>query len=340
MPYIIQEIASAIGFNKQSALQTSLADASMWRLSQTSTEVGQSIGVTESNADDIGKGDEYSTQLFKSHRDAQWPWNSRLSSQNAAMLAVFGLGSFVKSAAGTGFKYTCTPMTAYDMLSTTVAQRVADDQFDLVGMVCSQFGISLRSGPGRDNATMTSQWVGSGKVNTSGTVTIPAATTENLLNAGGTTSLTIVGADYLANKRFNSLDFSYNNNPAADNGIYPGSGVQDGFNIRGRLRRGKRQVGLNFQVELESDSDELSKSLAQTEGTAIITVDGDTIGAGPSKHQLKITLHRLIFRPVSFGEANGYQVANVECEVLKHTSNGVVTIEVTTTQDTIGALAS
>jgi hypothetical protein len=347
MPAIIQELASAIGFHKQDDIQTALVAADCWHLSQTSTAIGQSIGVTESNADDIGKGHEFGTQLFKSHRDANWQWDARLSSQNAAMLAVFGMGTFSKAAAGDGFKYTCLPLdesVTYELPSTTVVQAIrqgASDIFDtaLVGMVCSQFNIRLQEGPGRDNATMSSQWVGSGLVVNPSTITIPATTTENLLNAGGATSITINSVNYLTNKRFKSLDFAYNNNPALDSGFYPGSGSQDGFNIRGRLRRGKRQIGLSFVVECEDDSNELDNALAQTEGTAVITVDGDTIGAGPTKHQLKITLHRIVFRPVVFGESGGYVTVAVECEVLKHSSNGVVTVEVTTTQDGIGAAA-
>jgi hypothetical protein len=348
MPASIQELALAMGFHKQSALQVALTAPDMWCLSQTSRAIGQPVFNQESNAQDIGKGHEWATQLFPSHWDAPWTWDARLSSENAALLAVFGLGNISKAAAGSGFKYTCTPLDpildGIEVPSLTVVQAVrqgATDLFDyaLIGMALEEFRIKLQQGPGRDNATMTSSWVGCGMHANPSTIAIPAATTEHMLNSGGASTITIRTVDYITNKRFVNLEFGWKNNLRLDSGFYPGSGSQTGANIRGRMRHGARQCFLSFTVEMEDDSSELTDMLAGTEGSANVVVPASAI-AGGAFHTLEITIPRLILKAAPIGETDGLITIAVECEILKDESDEVVTVEVTTLQDEIGTAAS
>lgn len=346
MPANVQELALAISFHKQTALQTALVAADMWSLSQTNRTTGQPIFNQESNAEDIGKGHEWATQLFPSHWDAPWTWDARLSSENAAMLGVFGLGKVSKAVSGDGFKYTCTPLDpvadGIEMPSATVVQAVrqgASDLFDfaLIGMCCDEFRIRLQQGPGRDNATMTSTWNGSGKYVNPSTIAIPTAYTEHLLNAGGASTITIRTIDYVTNKRFVNLEFGWRNQIRLDSGFYPGSGTQTGANLRGRMRHGTRQVTLSYTVEMENGSTELDDMLAGTEGSASIVVVGAALGA--AFHTLEITVPRLILRAAPIGETDGLITIAVEAEILKDPSEEVVTLEVTTDQDEIGTAA-
>jgi len=349
MPGGIRELGLAIGFHKQSALQTALVAADMWALSQTSRAVGQPQLVLESNAADIGKGHEWATQLFKSNWDMPWSWDARLTSENAAMLAAFGLGVVSKATAGAGFKYTFIPLDPITdnlvMPVTTLVQAVrqgASDFFDfaLIGMALNEFRVMLRQGPGRDNATMTSTWTGCGKFANPSTITLPNATVEHPLNAGGATTLTVSGVDYIANQRFVSMEFGWQNNPRLDSGFYPGSGSQDGASIRGRMRHGDRACFLNFVVEMEADSAERTKMEALTEGAANIVVAGDYLaGSAGAKHTLEVTWPRLIFKTTPIGETDGLITIAVDCEILKDPSDEVVTMEVTTLQDEIGEAA-
>ncbi len=341
-PASIQELRLAIGFKKQSALQTALVAADCWSLNTTSPAIPQPILNVESNEDDFGKGDSWATQQFPSHIDSNFPWEYYLTSENAAMLFAFALGKAAKTTAGTGFKYTCTPLDAsadgIDMPATTVVAAIrqgASDVFDLglIGMCLEDFSISLKSGPGRANSTMRSNWVGCGKYVKPSAIAIPAIATEHALNSGGS-AITILAQDYVTTKKFISLDFSWKNNIRLQSGNFPGSGTQSGFQIRGRMRRGKPQCSLQWVVEFMDGSTELDDFLAMTEGTAVIDVTGAEISTG-FNHKLLLTLQRLQISSAPIRETDGIVSVACQATTMKHATNGVISAEVTTTQDSI-----
>src|SRR5690348_9092187 len=103
---LTQEVRTAIGFKQQSDLVTPLVAADMWSLRQTNTDLIQTEPVNENDAADLGKG-VYIENLFASYLKGGGPWNGRLTSEAAAMLAGFGLGKVTKTAttATGGFKY-------------------------------------------------------------------------------------------------------------------------------------------------------------------------------------------------------------------------------------------
>jgi hypothetical protein len=330
-------------------LQTALAAADMLALSQTNRTIGIPELVNETNEDDLGKGHEWATQVFKSHWNVNQPWDGRLSSQNAALLAVFGLGSYSTPVpVGTGgFKYTCVPLDnlteGLEMPSTTFLQTVrqaGDFLLDnaLIGMVCEEFGFKFTSGPGRENALMSSVWVGCGKYTTPSTIALMEATIEDLLNSGGAVTLTAGGVDYIATKRFLDLNFNFKNNIMLDQGFYPGSGLQNGANIRGRMRHGKRAIALQIAAEMEHDSAELANYLNQTEVTASILIEGAALGA--VKHALEITIPRVIVKAAPIGDNNNILSITPDFAFLKHSTNGVLTIAVTTDVNNIGVVAT
>lgn len=342
----IRELAFAIGKKKQSALQTALVAADCLRLNQNNRSVGQPNPITESNREDIGHGSPYATELFKSHLDSACPWEYYLTSENAAMLGVFGIGLTTKAAAGTGFKYTCESSSSFDvdMPSTTIVQAMrqgATDIFDfaLIGMCCEEFGVSVNSGPGRQNAQMRSSWIGSGKYASPSTITLPAFTTEHSLNAGSMVTCEIHSVDYLTNAHFVSAEFNWKNNIRADYGYYPGSGSQSGFQLRNRMRRADPTCTLSMVVEAVDGSTELGDTLALTEGTAELVIQGDLISTGVY-HKLSILLHRVVFRAVQIADNDGIPVFQIDCEPLEHSVNGLLTYEVTTATDDIGTAAT
>lgn len=345
----IRELKGCISFHKQTALQTALVAADCWSLAQTNRATGQPSFVTENNKDDLGKGTPFATQVYKSSASTEYPWEGRLTSEAASMLGVFGIGLETKAAAGDGFSYTCKPsvlLTASpDMPAATIVQAVrqgGSDVFDfgLIGMCCEEFTISLQSGPGRDNATFRSSWAGCGKFANPSTITIPAAYTEHSLNSGGATAITVNGVNYLSNARFFNAEFTYKNNIRLDAGYYPGSGSQSGFNLRGRMWRGDPQASLQVTALFENGSTELDDFLAQTEGTAVITIPGAAIsGAGSHTHQLSLTLHRTVPENVVINDQDGLVAVTVTIAVLEHASNGVLTYVTKCLQDEIGTAA-
>jgi hypothetical protein len=204
----------------------------------------------------------------------------------------------------------------------------------LIGAILDSFEIKLSSGPGRQNATMTSRWFGCGKYLNNSGIAIPAVTSENLLQSGGATVITINGVDYFAAATFVETTFGYQNNVPPDGGFFAGSGVMasagGNYGIRGRMRQGRRTFSLTHTAELESSSTELALLLAGTEGTATITIEGAVI-AGAVKHKLILTFHRIRFSAISLGESNeGFTTVVVGSQIMKHPSNGVMTATIVT----------
>lgn len=342
----IRELKTAISFHKQTSLQTALVAADCWSLRQTNRTPAQPQFSTENDKDDIGKGTPFATQVFKNTASSTFPWEARLTSENAAMLGVFGIGLNAKTAADTGFKYSCKPsvlLTASpDMPAATVVSAIrqgGSDVFDygLAGVCCEEFGITLRSGPGRDNATMRSQWVGCGKYANPSTVTIPAVTTEHSLGAGSATAITLNGTNYLSNARFFEVEFTYKNNIRLDAGYYPGSGSQNGFQLRGRMWRGDPQATLRFSALFENGSTELDDFLAQTEGTARLTLQGAAMGS--AYHLLDIQFHRIVYENWEVNDQDGLVAVSVDVACLEHSSNGVLTYDAQCLKDEIGTAA-
>ncbi len=346
----IQEVITALGFKKQSALQTPLVAADMCVLNQTNRELMAPQMEYESDKDDMGKGTPFATQLFPLTARTGGPFNSRLTSEVAAVMGVFGIGLTTKAAAGDGFKYTCSVGTTFaaleaDMPVTTFMQACrqgASDVFDfaLIGMACEEFSIQLKSGVGRDTAVINSNWIGCGKYASPSTITAPAAYSEHSLNIGGATALTVLGQNYVSTLRFLEGEFRWKNNIMVDKNYVPGGGTQDDFNIMGRMRRGVPEASFRMQVEVVDGSTEWAAFLAQTTGTVVLTIDGATIGAGPTKHQLKITLQQVQFKTHTWTESDGIIVADIECDVQLHSSNGILSYEAITELDDIGTAAA
>jgi hypothetical protein len=296
----------------------------------------------ESDKDDIGKG-IWATQIYPTSWDVAFPWEAYLTSQNAAEICSFALGKVVETAVGVGgAKYVITPLDnnidcLHDMPSATYMTQIASCSQTvvdtaLIGVCCEDFTVRLASGVGRANATIASNWVGTGDFQSPSAITMPVFATENTLNSGGAVTITISGTDYIVNHMFVSCDIGYKNNIKLDQGFFPGSGSVNGAAIRGRMRRGVPNVTLNFVSEFEHDSTELDKFLALTEGAATITLEGQVLGAGPDKHALTFKFARVIFRAAVIGENDNTLTINVECEVLQHTNGQILEIDVTTSQ--------
>lgn len=345
MPANVRETKIAFGFKKQSALQTAQIAADMWSLTKVNANLANVELVSESDALDIGKGDEFASQNFLTNWNVQIPIEKFLSSEIACWAFVFCLGKFTKtSPVGSSFQYVCTPqdpvvdgieLPAFTMVETI--RQGASDVLDraLVGNVIEDFTIMFSSGPGRQNAKISLNAVGCGKQVTPSTITVPAVTTEHALNASGV-GVTINGVDYVTAKNMVSVEFGFKNNLRLDSGFYPGSGSQNGASIRGRMEFGNREAYLRFVARFENGSLELDKLIAQTEGTAVITAQGALI-SGATYHSINATFHRTVNKAAVVGDTDGIVTVAVECQALKHSSNGLLTFTGICAQDDIGA---
>lgn len=349
MPALTKEIALALGFKKQSGIATALVAADMFRLRQTNPVMPLPNPIRESDKDDIGT-DIYATQTFPSHTEAKITVEQRLTSANFAWLSTFWCGATVKTAADTGWKYTSVaPQLAnfvangIDLPTTTILAAVRQggtpvSDVALVGMACEEFTMDFKSGPGRDNATISSQWMGTGKSVSPSTITMPAATTEYSLNSGQMTVLSLLGVDYIANQRFLSLSITCKNNIREGLMRYPGSGSQDGFQLGGRMWRGTPEITVKATVLAEAGSAEQASLISGAEGPLTFTIVGAAVGT--AFHTCKVTLHRVQIKAAPASDQDGLIAYDLDVEPLNHVSNGYATFEATTNLNNILTTAS
>jgi hypothetical protein len=344
-PANIQETRIMFGYKPQTDVQTINAIADMWSLTKVNPALSVVNPVLETNALDIGKGNEFPSQTFPSYQDASVALEKYVSSEFMAWLFCFTTGQATKTAAGTtGFTYAATPndpaTTCINLPCFTWDEQIRPSPNSvidraLIGAVIGGWTLSMASGPGRANCRVSCTMPASGSVQSPGLEPIPAVTPEHFLNAAGAT-ININGVDYVLSQSFISLDFAWNNNVRLDTGFYPGSGTQNGFAVRGRMEYGIREMTLKFVARAQKGSVEYNNLLNQTEGSVSFGVKGALIETGTS-HDFNISMPRTIMQSVVNGDDNN--IVTVECGVTAlQPTDGVtpiITMSATTTQDAI-----
>jgi len=357
MPARSQELKIGIGFNKQTGtglttttpaqVQTALAAGSLWNLNIGAFNVPFPSFLRENDGEFFGKGHEWIEQIFPTSIDAPWTWPSFLTSQNWAQVSAFAGGkTTATNPAGSAHQYVTTPMDpAADgvnlpltSLVAGIRQGTAGEILDIAmtGMALAGFTLRIQRGPGLANTSLESRWLGCGGFSNNSGIVIPSRYDEIRLGAGAATSLLINGVNYLTNFRFVDLEFTYDNGIIGDAGYFPGSGSQSEYDIRGRMRYGRRTANLVWTVELESDSQELADLLASVEGNCEIAITGPVI-SGPNSHKMMIELPRTEHRAYSMTEADGFTVARVETDIKYDATSGPMIFTAVTDRSGIGA---
>lgn len=342
-PANVQETVIAFGFKPQADVATPNTLPEMWSLTKTNPALAVVNPVNENNALDIGKGNEFPSQVFPSYQDASVPLEKFASSEFLAWLFCFSTGKATKTTAGTGYKYDAVmndpatecinlPCFTWDELIRPEPDSVVDRA--LIGVVVGEWTLTMSSGPGRANCRVACVLPGSGRVQTPGLTPLPAVTEEHLLNAAGA-SININGIDYVLQQSFISLDFRFNNNVRLDSGLYPGSGTQNGYAVRGRMEYGIREIALSFVARAQKGSQEFNNLINGTEGSATFGCKGQSID-GTAFHSFQITIPRERMQAVVNGEDNN--IVTVQCVVtpLQPTDGSpIITMSATTTKDAI-----
>jgi len=339
----IRETRIAVSAQKQTALQTPLTAAECVSFSKLNAAMSVVDMATENDAAEIGKGNEFAANNYKSHWNVTGAFEKYISSQFLAWVVAFGFGKTTKTTPASGaYTYTCVPqdpvtdtinMQAFTCVEAIRQGGSAVVDRALVGCVISDFTISLMSGPGRANAKVSANFIGCGKVVSPSTITVPASLTEAFLNAASA-AITINGVDYVSNANFVMLEQTWNNTVREGAGFYPGSGLDQGAAIRGRLEFGDRVPGFKFQARFKNGSTELALLYAQTEGTAAWSLTGALI-TGSTYHGCSCTWQRMRFATAVVNDADGIVTVEVTVTPMWHTSNGLVTFAVTTTLNNI-----
>ncbi len=334
----IRETRIAFGKKKQSALQTANILADFWALSKTNPSFATVNPINEDNAQDIGKGHEFATQLFPSHFEVSGTIEKFLSSQFLAWLFAFGLGGVTEDTDSGVSEYTIIPsnpvVAGIDLPSFSYVEAIRQggsavlDRM-LIGNVIQDFSINIESSPGRQSARAAVNFVGCGKIQQPSGITIPTLTPEHSLSAGSVLC-TINGFNYVTTRNFVSMEIGWNNNVRLDSGFFPGSGTQNNFQIRGRMEHGDRAATLTLVARFAQGSPELTSLLNQSTGTAVLSLTGGLIGGGPETHGVSITFHKVGFRTAPLGDTDGLVTVSIEFSPMWDDANGLLTVVATT----------
>ena len=343
-PANVQETKIAFGYQPQTDVATINTLAQMWSLTKVNPALSTVNPVNETNALDIGKGNEFPSQVFPSYQDAGVALEKYVSSEFNAWLFCFTTGKATKAAAGTGFTYTAVPndpaVDCINLPTFTWDEQIRpepDSVVDraLIGCVIGEWTLTMTSGPGRANCRVACTLPGSGRVEVPGLTPLPALTQEHFLNAAGA-AITINGIDYVLQQSFMSLEFRWNNNVRLDTGLYPGSGTQNGYAVRGRMEYDIREMTLSFVARAQKGSAEYNNLINQTEGPATFGVKGAAIDA-TNYHSFQISLPRTRMQSVINGEENNIVTVNCIVTALQPTDGvtPIISMTATTTQNGI-----
>lgn len=344
-PANVQETKIAFGYKPQADVATPNLITEMWSLTKVNPALSVVSPNKETNALDIGKGNEFPSQVFPSHMDASTGLEKYVSSEFMAWLFCFTTGNATKAAAGTtGFAYHATPndpaVTCINLPCFTWDEQIRpspDSVIDraLVGMVINDWTLTMSSGPGRANCRVACTLPGSGRANSPGLSPLPAVTQEHFLNAAGA-FISINGIDYVLSQTFISLEFRWNNNVRLDTGFYPGSGTQNGYAVRGRMEYGIREFMLSFVARAQKGSAEYNNLLSGAESSATFGVKGGLIET-TFFHDFTITLPRTVMQAVVNGEDANIVTVNCTVTALQPTDGvtPIITMSATTTKDAI-----
>lgn len=330
MSFNIRQTAFAVGRVKQADLVTSNIDADLIAFTKRNQDIGEVPYTVADDAQDIGKSDEFAVNTYLISKEARFRLEADLTTELLAFALAYGMGSSVDSAPAAGaYRHTATPQSAgIDLLPFTVVERLPSSgtaalDRAMIGCVVDGFTISFNNGPSRENSTLALDIVGTGKTVSPSTLTIPAVGTLHRLNAGSF-GVTILTTNYVTGGRIVSMEMSWRNNVRLDQGFFIGSGADEGFQIRGRMEHGDREARISVVARLETDSSELTKLAAQTEGTVIVTGQGSLI-TGSTYHDMSVTWQRCRIGSAIISNDAGIATVQFDIVPMKHSSNGLVT---------------
>jgi len=338
-PANIRETKIGFGFKRQMAIDAANPVGDMWSLTKTNPALAENLFNTENDAEDIGKGNDWPQNLYKTSTDFRVAVEKFLTVEGLLQASAFALGSVTETPPALGASiYDIVPMRPeVDCINLPVFTYVEqirpgpDYLLDraAVGCVVNDFNVSFRNGPGRDNSTISMNLIGTGKTVEPSGMVLPANYPEHRLSAGGL-KVTINGIEYVTSKRIESLEFGYNNNLRADSGYFPGSGEQDGFQYRGRMEFGNtRAITLTYVARLIAGSTELAQLKTLTTGVAHVECYAETIGTSTEKFGFDATWHKAVFSVVTIGDADGIVTVQVTVTPLwKDDTDGIFTLTI------------
>ena len=331
----IQQLILGLGKAKQAAIGT--AGASFLRLKKLNADLTTPNPIFENDAAEIGKANEFIAQTYPSHYDVANRFEKYASSEFVTWAAAYGLGNIVQTGSAAPYQYVITPLnpgTTLELPYFSLVEQVSEGGGNCVdnlyvGCAVEDWLYQANYGPGPKSSKMTVNWVGSGLLTTPSAVTVPALTLENNMLAASM-ALTVNGIDYVATKRILSASVGWKNNLLLNAGFFPGSGMQNGLQVRGRIEIGARVPSFQFTARLLYGSTEYNLLTAQTAGAATLAVQHD------ANNSVSFALPKMAFQAVENGEGDGIVTVTVTGAPEYDATNGVMTV---TTNCSIAGIA-
>lgn len=333
----VQNLILGLGTTKQANIST--ASSTFIRFKKLNTTITTPQLVTENDAAEIGKGNEFISATFPSHVNVANTLEKYASAEFVTWVTAYALGNAGVTGTGAPYSYTIVPIdpaTTLELPYFSLVETVPEGGGNAIdnlykGCCIEDFTYSFNYGPGRASSKMTCSWVGSGIYTTPSVVTVPSTvqTESNML--AGTMALTVNGVDYVGAKRILSGSIGWKNNLLLNAGFYPGSGTQNGYQTRGRIEIGARAASFQFVVRAVAGSTEAATLMNQTSGTAVLTVSHD------ASNSVTFTFPKMYFQAVENGEADGLVTIVVTGAPAYDTSSGILSV---TTKCGIPAIAN
>jgi len=337
MPARVQQLILGLGKGKQTNIST--AGATFLRFKKLNADLTTPQPVFENDAAEIGKGNEFISDggTFPSHYNVANRLEKYASAEFVTWATAYGLGNVAMTGSSAPYSYTITPInpgTTLELPYFSLVEQVAEGGGNCVdnlyvGCAVEDWTYQFNYGPGRASSKMTVNWAGSGLLTTPSAITVPALTTENNMLAASM-ALSVNGVDYVGGKRILSGSIGWKNNLLLNAGFYPGSGLQNGLQVRGRMEIGARVPSFQFTARLLSGSPEYATLVAQTRGSAVLTVQHD------ANNSVTFTFPKMAFQMAENAEADGIVAVTVTGAPQYDATNGVLTV---TTQCAITGIA-
>ena len=329
MPARIQGYKLGIGIPKQANISTIATVATAFQtFRKLDMEVPTLRYGTETDKDEIGKGNEFISQVFPT----AWDVGGRLDKYGSAEFTLwawaYALGNVVYGSPGPASTYTINPIDPgitlelpYFSLAAQLAEgggNAIDEAY--IGNAIEDVETTFKYGAGRSSVKTSVNWVGSGHHVLPSGVTFPAALAENYM-LSSSAAITINTVNYVTSKTILQGTIGWKNNLILPMGFYPGSTLDGLAAVRGRLLIGNRVPTLTFTVFLQHDSTEYTQLVAQSPaGTAVFTLQYD------ATHFVTWTWHKVTFEMVERVTEEGFIAVTVTCAPQYDSSLGVVTV--------------
>ncbi len=325
MPARVQSYLLGLAIGKQTDISTLQGSPTWMRMRKLDQEIYTTVLETEDDAGEIGKGTEFATQTFPTANTFAGSIQKFASAEFTTWAWAGALGN-VAYATST---YTLTPINPSTTIELPYFAMVtqlneggssAIDELHLGNMIAG-VTTTFNSGVGRGTGTNSVQFRGSGKTTSPSSITLPSTVqSESYMISSAMTAMTVLSTDYVANKRIVRGSMSWNNTPLINAGYFPGSGSQNGGALMGRIETGARVPGFSFEVRLANNSPEYAALLAQTSGTATVTMYYD------ATHYVTWVWQKLIYKNVVRSVSDGLATIAVTGTPAEDATNGVLTV--------------